>query len=36
MIEMIEMEEIAQGIIEGDVLEFSNIKRKWNAETSMK
>ncbi len=30
------MEEIEQGVIEGDVLEFSHIKRKWNAETSMK
>jgi hypothetical protein len=33
---MIEMEEIEQGVIEGDALEFSHIKRKWYAETSMK
>jgi hypothetical protein len=36
VIEMIEMEEIEQGVIEGDALEFSHIKRKWYAETSMK
>lgn len=33
---MIEMEEYEQGVIEGECLEFSNVKRIWAAESSMK